>query len=221
MSRGCRRFLMPGLAAVAVTIGSIAYAADVLTQFRLTEEDAHQGVFDSLWRGTPDSGGPAPSIFRGLAPQARATAVTAAAAFVRAFCESDTFRTSYAAKRQAERPPDMPETTGAKVDVDKSTAKMDASMAEARAAMAPVVRGDVILDLSLPDAGTRLRDSLGDGRIEAWAGDRTRWRTHADTVPWLASQILHLGCEFEVCGPPELSSYLCDIADRIVRAVSK
>ena len=94
-------------------------------------------------------------------------------------------------------------------------------LAGARAAMAPVVRGDVILDLSLPDAGTRLRDSLGDGRIEAWAGDRTRWRTHADTVPWLASQILHLGCEFEVCGPPELSSYLCDIADRIVRAVSK
>jgi predicted DNA-binding transcriptional regulator YafY len=94
-------------------------------------------------------------------------------------------------------------------------------LAEARAAMAPVVRGDVILDLSLPDAETRLRDSLGNGRIEAAAGGRTRWRTHADTAPWLASQILHLGCEFEVCGPPELSSYLSEVADRIVRAVSK
>ena len=94
-------------------------------------------------------------------------------------------------------------------------------LAEARAAMAPVVRGDVILNLSLADAETRLRDSLGDGRIESWAYGRTRWRTHADTVPWLASQILHLGCEFEVCGPPELSRYFRGLADRIVRAVSK
>jgi predicted DNA-binding transcriptional regulator YafY len=93
-------------------------------------------------------------------------------------------------------------------------------LAEARAAMAPVVRGDVILNLSLADAEARLRDSLGDGRIEAWAHGRTRWCTHADTVPWLASQILHLGCEFEVCGPPELSKYLRELADRIVRAVS-
>ena len=94
-------------------------------------------------------------------------------------------------------------------------------LAEARAAMAPVVRGDVILNLSLADAETRLRDNLGDGRIQASAHGRTRWRTHADTVPWLASQILHLGCEFEVCGPPELSRYLRELADRILRAVSK
>jgi predicted DNA-binding transcriptional regulator YafY len=94
-------------------------------------------------------------------------------------------------------------------------------LAEARATMAPVLRGDVILDLSPADAQTRLRDNLGDGRIEAWAYGRTRWHTHADTVPWLASQILRLGCEFEVCGPPELSSYLRQLADRIGRAVSK
>ena len=91
-------------------------------------------------------------------------------------------------------------------------------LAEARAAMAPVLRGDVILNLSLADADP---DSLGDGSIGAWARGRTRWRTHADTVPWLASQILHLGCEFELRGPPELSSYLRGLADRIVRGVSK
>jgi hypothetical protein len=136
MSRSCRAFLMPGVAAVAVTIGSIAFAADVLTQFGMTEVDAHQGVFDSLWSGTPGSVGPAPSIFRTLEPQARATAVTAAAAFIRAYCESDTFRESYAAKRQAERPPDMPDTTAAKVDIDKQTAEMDKAMAETRAALA-------------------------------------------------------------------------------------
>jgi hypothetical protein len=127
---------MPCVAAVAVTIGSIAFAADVLTQFRVTEEDAHQGVFDSLWGGAPAGGGPAPSIFRTLSPQARATAVTAAAAFVRAYCESDTFRQNYAAKRLAERPPDLPETTAAKVDIDKKSAEMDKAMAETSAALA-------------------------------------------------------------------------------------
>jgi hypothetical protein len=127
---------MPVLAAVVVTIGSVTFGADVLTQFRLTEEDAQQEVFDSLWGGTPGSAGPAPSIFRTLAPEARATAVTAAAAFIRAYCESDTFRTSYAARRQAERPPDLPETTAARADLDKETAKMDEAMAETRAALA-------------------------------------------------------------------------------------
>jgi hypothetical protein len=86
-------------------------------------------------------------------------------------------------------------------------------LAEARAAMAPVVRGDVILNLSPADTMTRIRDSLGDSRIDAAADGRTRWRTDADTVPLLASQILHLGCEFEVCGPPELSGYLRELAD--------
>jgi predicted DNA-binding transcriptional regulator YafY len=94
-------------------------------------------------------------------------------------------------------------------------------LTEAQAAMAPVLRGDVILNLGLADVETRLRDSLGDGHIEACGHRRTRWRTHADTVPWLASQILHLGCEFEVCGPPELSGYLRELADRIAHAVSK
>lgn len=154
MSRRCRRFLVPGLAAVVVTIGSIALATDVLTQFRVTEEDAHQSVFDSLWGGAPTGGGSAPSIFRTLSPQARATAVTAAAAFVRAYCESDTFRQNYAAKRQAERPPDLPETTAARGDVEKETAKMDKAMAETRAALAnmpPEMRK--MMEAAMKDAG--------------------------------------------------------------------
>jgi predicted DNA-binding transcriptional regulator YafY len=94
-------------------------------------------------------------------------------------------------------------------------------LAEARAARRLSYAGTSSLTPASPTPRPRLRDSLGDGRIEAWAHGRTRWRTHADTVTWLASQILHLGCEFEVCGPPELSRYLRELADRIVRAVSK
>jgi hypothetical protein len=46
-------------------------------------------------------------------------------------------------------------------------------LAKARAAMAPVVRGDVIFNLSPADTVTRLRDSLGDSRIDAAADGRT------------------------------------------------
>ena len=49
---------------------------------------------------------------------------------------SDAFRAGYAARRQAERPPDLPETTAARTDLDKGTAKMDKAMAETRAALA-------------------------------------------------------------------------------------
>jgi hypothetical protein len=127
---------MPGLVAVVVTIGSIVGAADVLDQFRLTDEDAQQSVFDTLWQGTPDAFGAAPSIFRALSPQARATAVTAAAAFVRTYCESDAFREAYAARRQAARPTELPNTTAARVDVDKQTAEMQKAMAATKEAMA-------------------------------------------------------------------------------------
>lgn len=135
MSCRVRRFLMSGLAVVAVTIGSIALAADILTQFHLTEEDAQQGVLDSLWVGVPAGVGGAPSIFRTLSPQARAGAVTAAAAFVRAYCESDAFRQSYAAKRQAERPVDVPATAAAP-DVGKQMAAAEKAIADSKAAMA-------------------------------------------------------------------------------------
>ena len=127
---------MPGLVAVAVTIGSMVWAADVLEQFRLTDEDAQQSVFDTLWQGTPDAFGAAPSIFRTLSPQARATAVTAAAAFVRAYCESDAFREAYAARRQETRPTELPDTTAARGDVDKQTAEMQKAMAATKEAMA-------------------------------------------------------------------------------------
>ena len=159
MSRRFRRFLVPGLVSVAVAVGSLALAADVLTQFRLTDEDAQRSVFDTLWSGTPDSFGPAPSIFRAR-PQARAAAVTTAAAFVRAYAESDTFREQYAAKRGTERPPDLPETTAARADVDKQTKEMEKAMAETRAALAnmpPEMRK--MMEAAMKEAGGKDLDA--------------------------------------------------------------
>ena len=153
------RFLVPGLVSVAVAVGSLSLAADVLTQFRLTDEDAHRSVFDTLWRGTPDSFGPAPSIFRTLSPQARAVAVTAAAAVVRAYAESDTFREEYAAQRRAERPADLPDTTAARTDIDKQTKEMEKAMADTRAALAnmpPEMRK--MMEAAMKEAGAGGKD---------------------------------------------------------------
>ena len=55
---------------------------------------------------------------------------------VRAYGESDAFREHYAARRRAERPADLPETTAARTDIDKQMAESAKAMAEARAAMA-------------------------------------------------------------------------------------
>ena len=147
-------------------------------------------MFDSLWGGAPAGGGPAPSIFRTLSPQARATAVTAAAAFVRAYCESDTFRQNYAARRQAERPPELPETTAAKVDIEKQIAEMDKAMAETRAALAdmpPEMRK--MMEATMKNAGaagTDLDSQLAGLRQEGKKGMNEQKAAQAKTDAKLA-----------------------------------
>jgi hypothetical protein len=153
MLRARHQVLLSGLAVIAMA-GSVAFAADILSQFRLTEEDAQTGVFETIWRGAPDGSGSAPSIFRALSPDARATAVTAAAAFVRAYCESDAFRERYAAMRQSERPPDVPAMTLASVDVDKQAAQTKKALDDTRAALAnmpPEVRK--MMEAAMQEAG--------------------------------------------------------------------
>lgn len=153
MSPVQRRILRLGLAAGALTVSLAAAAADVLTQFRLTQEDAEQGVFESLWRGTPSSLGAATSVFRSLSPEARASAVTAAAALVRTYCESDAFRERYAAERQAERPAEMPKMTNA-ADIDKSMADATKAMDQMQAAlkdMPPEMRK--MMEAAMKEAG--------------------------------------------------------------------
>ena len=66
--------------AAAVTIGTLAAAADVLSQFQMTEDEANETTFAALWTGAPPDLSSAAGISRRLSPEARATAVTAAAA---------------------------------------------------------------------------------------------------------------------------------------------
>ncbi len=161
MSRRFRRVLLPALAVVAIAAGTLAFAADVLSQFKLTEEEAQQDVFDTVWAGRPSAFGGAAAIFRTLPPDARPAAVTAAAAFVRTYCESDAFRERYATMRRQARPADITMKTQSDAEVDKQNAQsaqaMD-QMAEAMKALPPEMRK--MAEQAMKDAG-------GSGDLDA------------------------------------------------------
>ncbi|MGW5260129.1 helix-turn-helix transcriptional regulator [Microbispora sp. NPDC004025] len=74
-------------------------------------------------------------------------------------------------------------------------------------------------------ATVRLPAGQVTGRLGAAAGDvepiddhSCRLRGPADTLEWLASRLLMLGCEFEVHEPPELRAYLRVLGARAARA---
>jgi hypothetical protein len=147
--------------ALAVTVGSLAAAADVLSQFQLTEEEAHEKTFEALWSGVPPDLSSAAGIVRRLSPEARATAVTAAAAVARSYAESDAFRERYATERRAGRPQEIKSTGMTSKDVDKQAAETAKAMAAAQEAMKdmpPEMRK--MVESMMKEAG-------GDGNLDA------------------------------------------------------
>ena len=76
---------------------------------------------------------------------------------------------------------------------------------------APVFRAEVTVHL----AHTLVRELLPGWESGEADGQLT---SPPDTVPWLASRLLGLGCEFEVHAPPELIDYLREVAARASRA---
>jgi hypothetical protein len=164
MSRVHRHILCLGLTvgvlALAVSLSGVA--SDVLTQFRLTQEEAEDELFETLWRGRPAGFAAASAIFRTMTPQARAAAVTAAAAVVRTYGESDAFRARYARQRQAERPATAPKTTSA-ADIDKSMADAGKALDEMQAAlkdMPPEMRK--MMEAAMKQAGAESTDIEGE-----------------------------------------------------------
>lgn len=72
-----------------------------------------------------------------------------------------------------------------------------------------------VITLHAPAAALTAR--LGKDALEPLTADRCRWRTHADTIEWLASRLLTLGCDFHVEEPVELVDHLRVLAGRIQR----
>ncbi len=79
--------------------------------------------------------------------------------------------------------------------------------------MAPVYSAVVTLHLPV----SRARDRVA-GDLEALDSRRCRFTSRPDTLEWLASRLIMLGCEFDVHEPPELIDHLAAVAARVGRA---
>ncbi len=79
--------------------------------------------------------------------------------------------------------------------------------------MAPVYRAAVTLHLP----ASRARDRVA-GDLEALDARSCRFTSEPDTLDWLASRLIMLGCEFDVHEPPELINHLAAVAARVGRA---
>ncbi|WP_410634469.1 helix-turn-helix transcriptional regulator [Amycolatopsis sp. cmx-4-83] len=72
--------------------------------------------------------------------------------------------------------------------------------------LAPTYRAVAVL--AEPAAQIAARLGLAAGELTDLGDGRCRWRTHADTLDWLAFRLLGLGCEFTVEEPAELVGHL-------------
>ncbi|GAB3151315.1 YafY family protein [Amycolatopsis stemonae] len=72
------------------------------------------------------------------------------------------------------------------------------------------------------EPASRVAPRLGAaaGELTELADGRCRWRSHPDTLDWLAFRLLGLGCAFTVEEPPELVEHLQVLADRAAAAAS-
>lgn len=81
---------------------------------------------------------------------------------------------------------------------------------------APVYRA--VVTLHLPAA--RARDRVA-GDLEALDALSCRFTSEPDTLEWLSSRLIMLGCEFDVHEPPELLDHLAAVAARVGRATGR
>ena len=81
--------------------------------------------------------------------------------------------------------------------------------------LAPTYRAAATLHASVELTAPFFAD--GAARLEPIDSDRCRLTSHADTLEWLAFQMLVVGCEFEVHEPPELIGYLRATGARVLR----
>ncbi len=78
----------------------------------------------------------------------------------------------------------------------------------------------VVAVLAEPAAQIAPRLGVAAGELTELDDGRCRWRSHADTLDWLAFRLLGLGCAFRVEEPPELVAHLRVLADRAASGAS-
>ena len=159
------RFVITVTAVVAVC--TLVAAADVISQFGLTADEAKEKTFEAIWQGSPPDDSSAAGVFRRLAPEARAAAVTALATVVRTYADSAAFRERYATKREAERPRELPSTSTQAGDVDKQMSDSERALTEMQEAMKdmpPEMRK--MMEAAMKQAGAEgsMDDTIAAGR---------------------------------------------------------
>jgi len=82
----------------------------------------------------------------------------------------------------------------------------------------PVYRAVATLHAPIEQVAGRVGDSPGD--VVAIDERTCRLNSHTDTLSWLASRLLMLGCDFEVHEPPELVAHLRELGARATRAAT-
>jgi predicted DNA-binding transcriptional regulator YafY len=78
--------------------------------------------------------------------------------------------------------------------------------------LTPTYRAVAVLAEPAEQVAPRL--GVAAGELTELADGRCRWRSHADTLDWLAFRLLGLGCAFRVEEPPELVQRLKVLAAR-------
>jgi len=119
---------------LAAGAGSFAaFADDVLAQFKQTPAKAQEAVMSAVWAGGQPYIDGSWAVFRALSPEARASAVRAAADFARAYASSDAFKKQYAANRTSQAPkPPVPPKSWAEQHAEQN-AQFAKSMADMKA----------------------------------------------------------------------------------------
>ncbi|MEN3538560.1 WYL domain-containing protein [Microbispora sp. ZYX-F-249] len=110
-----------------------------------------------------------------------------------------------------------PHATGVRVPARVPPEQNPAAFVAAKLhSSAPVY--EVVATVRLPAGQVTDRLGAAAGNVEPIDDHSCRLRGPADTLEWLASRLLLLGCEFEVHEPPELRAHLRALAARAARA---
>lgn len=127
----------PALIPIAIIVFVVTFAAvvrtaaDVLSELGIQEKRAHSSILDAIWYGQVNYRLPGgQDVFKAAPPEKRAAFVRAAAAFAKAYVNSDTFRQGYADSREGAKPK-PPEAEGSSTSDEAKERKQAIEQARA------------------------------------------------------------------------------------------
>lgn len=115
---------------------------------------------------------------------------------------------------------DDPRPTGVRVAA-RELPEQDAAAFVTRRMYSMAPTYEVVATVHLPARQVAHRLGVAPGDVQPLDERSCRLHEYSDTLEWLASRLLMLGCEFEVHEPPELLAYLRALGARATRAAGE